>query len=100
MLAQIGVIAQAAACMSVIEGAKMAREREIATVDYARSMMEPEAFNQWMDDRAIAKEKARLEEVEERRHREVCEAIKASKPEPVGLGKILFGALCIGSIID
>ena len=74
-----------------------------ATVDYhkqrrdmMRETLSPEEFKEW-----------EIKETEERRHREVCDAIRATKPDPVqpkddsmSLFKVILGAGIIGSMID
>jgi hypothetical protein len=61
-----------------------------------RETLSPEDFEKW-----------EAKETEERRHREVCEAIRATKPDPVqpkddsmSLFKVILGAGIIGSMID
>lgn len=61
-----------------------------------RETLSPEDFEKW-----------EAKETEERRHREVCDAIRATKPDPVqpkddsmSLFKVILGAGIIGSMID
>jgi hypothetical protein len=44
--------------------------------------LSPDVQSRMIEERKAAKEKARVEAIEERRHRELCDAIRASKPDP------------------
>lgn len=54
------------------------------------------------EEKQAAREKRRLEKIEERRHRELCQAIRDSKPDNKGIGMagLIFGACLAGSIAD
>lgn len=47
-----------------------------------------------------AREKRRTEQTEERRHRELCQAIRDSKRNTVDPGTAFLGGLFIGSMFD
>jgi hypothetical protein len=51
---------------------------ETETIALAESTMSPEQFNDWLSAWQAVKEKKHAEAIEERRHREVCEAIRST----------------------
>ena len=53
------------------------------------------------DDKKFAIEKRRLEQREDQKHRELCQAIRDSKPtQSPSLATAIFGGILIGSIFD
>jgi hypothetical protein len=67
--------------LSVITGLQMMVEHlqyEAETIAEAKSTMSPEQFNDWFSTWLAFKDKKHAEAIEERRHREVCEAIRST----------------------
>jgi hypothetical protein len=67
--------------LGAVMGVQMAVEqlrKEQASVEAAKASMTPEQFNAWFSAWLAFKEKQQAAATEERRHRELCEAIRST----------------------
>lgn len=72
------------AAMQSIELARLEQERERAFYAHVETLppeMRYDAVRRYTE----AKEKARLESIAERRHQELCEAIRSTRPKGLGI---------------
>lgn len=72
-------------------------------IDHDNKMFELSIADLPAEEKAAAREKRRLEKREERMHRELCQAIRDSKPAPqsnIGLAGLVFGSCLTASMIN
>ncbi len=72
-------------------------------MEQERKMFELSIADLPAEEKAAAREKRRLEKREERMHRELCQAIRDSKPAPqsnIGLAGLVFGSCLAASMIN
>lgn len=86
------------AAMTLATGMMQAR-----FMDQERKMFELSIADLPAEEKAAAREKRRLEQREDRKHRELCQAIRDSKPAPqsnIGLAGLVFGSCLAASMIN
>jgi len=76
---------------------------EMNLYEHGNKMFELSIANLSDEQKTIAREKRRLEQREDRKHRELCQAIRDSKPAAnngIGVAGLIFGSCLTASIIN
>jgi len=76
---------------------------EITLIEHENKMFELSIANLTDEEKAAVREKRRLEKREDRMHRELCQAIRDSKPDAnngIGMASLVFGSCLTASIIN
>lgn len=75
--------------------------QQIKMIENEKKMFELSIADLDENGKKAAREKRRIEQREDRKHRELCQAIRDSKPaQSPSLATALFGGIILGSIID